>query len=72
MGVTSLPPIWTMSLDILFVFFDGTPYDFYEPEISSETSKHVLSDNQDTWKYSTDLTTLEPTHNRKKICAQLG
>ena len=26
MGVTSLPPIWTMSLNILFVFLDVTPY----------------------------------------------
>ena len=24
MGLTSLPPIWTMSVNILFVFFDGT------------------------------------------------
>ena len=27
MGLTSLPPIWTMSVNVLFVFFDGTPYD---------------------------------------------
>ena len=26
MGLTSLPPIWTMSLNILFVCFYGTPY----------------------------------------------
>ena len=28
MGLTSLPPIWTMSVNILLFFLDGTPYQF--------------------------------------------